>query len=284
MKKYLFIMSAAAAAAALCGCAKEGSLNNDVKSDSKVFVCTIENDDATKTRLDAANKVKWEGDDRIRINGVDYKISTMSEDSTTATFIKYSDADPDPVGSTYYAFYANSKTDKTTYNAENHSYTLLSDYTFNGSNKLRMPMYAEGTSSSYEFSFKNICGVVRLQLNQDCGLKSVNSITVSSDKQLNGEFTYTKESGLSFLGSATDDNKKININFKSARELGAKELTTFSIPVPPAEHNLSVRVSDGDIVKYMTMTSAYTFSRNTLYKLSGAKLKTYTGGSLSDAI
>lgn len=100
MKKYFFAMLTMAAA--LCGCSEEEMLTNDVPQtgggetnevvEPMVFTATMEGAPETRATYDGTYKcASWEVDDRISINGFDYKANNAG---TSTTFSKVASAAP----------------------------------------------------------------------------------------------------------------------------------------------------------------------------------------------
>lgn len=100
MKKYFFAMLTMAAA--LCGCSEEEMLTNDVPQtgggetnevvETMVFTATMEGAPETRATYDGTYKcASWEVDDRISINGFDYKANNAG---TSTTFSKVASAAP----------------------------------------------------------------------------------------------------------------------------------------------------------------------------------------------
>lgn len=100
MKKYFFAMLTMAAA--LCGCSEKeilteeppqagGAGTNEV-AETMVFTATMEGAPETKATYDGTYKcASWEVDDRISINGFDYKAKNAG---TSTTFSKVASATP----------------------------------------------------------------------------------------------------------------------------------------------------------------------------------------------
>lgn len=100
MKKYFFAMLTVAAA--LCGCSEDELLTNEVPQtggagtnevvEPMVFTATMEGAPETKATYDGTYKcASWEVDDRININGFDYKAKNAG---TSTTFSKVASAEP----------------------------------------------------------------------------------------------------------------------------------------------------------------------------------------------
>ncbi len=264
MKKTILSIAFIAAAIFAASCQKESLQENTATEGSaSVFTATIETGASTKTTVERVDgteviyKTKWESTDQISINGVTYTAIPDGTDATKATFAKDSGNDPTGTFKAYFpaTMYSDSKA------------TLPASYSY-ADGKYNMPMYAESTTTS--LSFKNLCGVLAITV-KGTDFTSVNSIEVSSDTQMNGEFTATAEGVLSFASvTLTDALKKVNLSFASAKSIASDGSATFYIPVPAATHNpLTIKVSDGTTTKTMVTqkSGGVPVARNTVYPI-----------------
>ena len=132
-----------------------------------------------------------------------------------------------------------------------------------------MPMYAESDNTT--LSFKNLCGVLAITVSGS-DFTSVEKIEVSSDKQMNGDFTATADGVLTFASNTlTDDNKKVALEFTSAKTIASNGSATFYIPVPANTHNtLTIKVTGGSTTKTMVTEKpgGVAVARNTVYPIA----------------
>ena len=252
MKKYIFI--ALAAIAALSSCAKESLVSNDENGkEAQVFTATMEDGITTKVTFDATNKCAlWEVGDAISIDGHTYSAEQAGASSTFTG--------SGATESTHHAYFP-----ANLYNGG--TPTLPAELAY-AEGKFNMPMYAE--SSSLDLSFKNLCGVLAITVNGS-DFTSVSSIEVSSDKQMNGEFTATADGVLTFASTTlTDALKRVTLTFASAKAIAWDGSATFYIPVPAGTHNpLTIDISNGTITKTMVTkkSGGVTVERNKVYSI-----------------
>ena len=267
MKKTILSIAVIAAAVFTASCQKENLQGNTAsEGNASVFTATIENGADTKTtveRIDgnpAIYKTYWESTDQISIDGSIYTATPDDTDKTKATFNKTSGADPTAPFHAYFPadMYSDSKA------------TLPKTYAYTDG-KYNMPMYAE--SSTMDLSFRNLCGVLAITVKGE-DFTSVSSIEVSSDKQMNGEFTATADGTLTFKTEGvtlTDDNKKVALEFTSAKTIASNGSATFYIPVPANTHNpLTIKVTGGSTTKTMVTKKpgGVAVARNTVYPIA----------------
>jgi len=263
MKKLLLAIAVLVGVFATTSCQKE-ELQNGSEESVLQFSASIEPGASTKTTVEKVDgttvtyKTKWEATDCIKIEGATYQATPNSTDATMAAFTKTSGEDP--TVTPYKAYYPASMSDGTTA-------TLPASYTY-AEGKFNMPMYAESTNN--KLLFKNLCGVLAITV-PSTEISTVSSITVVSDKQMNGAFTADKNGVLTFTtGELTDANKQVTMTFSTAKTI---DNTTFYIPVPAGTHNpLTIIISNGTIARTMVTkkSEGVAVARNTVYPISFA--------------
>ena len=265
MKKTILSIAVIAAAFVAASCQKENLQENTApEGNASIFTATIETGADTKTTVErvtspsVAYKTKWENTDKISINGVTYTATPDATDATKATFTKDSGADPT---GTYNAYFPATMFDGT-------KATLPASYTY-ADGKYNMPMYAQSSTTS--LPFKNLCGVLAITV-KGTDFTSVSSIEVSSDQQMNGDFTATAEGVLSFESKTLEDaDKKVALNFDTAKSIESAGSATFYIPVPAGTHNpLTIKVTGGSTTKTMVTkkSGGVAVARNTVYPIT----------------
>jgi len=235
------------------------------EQNSLQFTASIEEGAVTKTTVEriagttATYKTKWEITDKISINGTVYTASPKT-DSTQANFTKESGNDPT---ATFKAYYPSAMFNGTTA-------TLPATYTYEDG-KYNMPMYAQSNTTALEF--KNLCGILAITVPR-AQITSVCSITVLSDKQMNGAFTATSEGVLTFESKTlTAADKKVALTFSEAKTIKSDSSVTFYIPVPAGTHNpLTINVSSDSRMKTMVTkkSGGVTVARNKVYPITFA--------------
>lgn len=253
MKKYFYM--AVAAIAALSSCSSDDIIQNEGSQNENgvtTFTATIEGENTRATLVDKTPN--WEVGDVISIDGHDYRADAAGA-STTLT-------GEGAVETTHHAYFPASL-----YNGG--TPTLPASYQYEDG-KFNMPMYAESTTTS--LSFKNICGVLAITVPQS-EMTSVQSIVVSSDKQMNGEISSITAEGVLTFATATpltDANKKVTLTATSPIDIPA-EGKTFYVPVPAATHNpLTITISDGTVTKALITkkSGGVEVARNNIYSIT----------------
>lgn len=136
--------------------------------------------------------------------------------------------------------------------------------------RFNMPMYAQSNTS--ELNFKNLCGVLKISVN-NVQFSKVQSIRVSSaNKALSGKFTVDSNNS-AVLTNASAIANNITIMYTEAVPT-TEEGTSFYIPVPAQTYrNLKIEVSS-DGISYKPLTTAdnvdVTVERNKIYPIQFA--------------
>lgn len=238
MKKIIFYFSFLAAVLSVFSCQKE---INTVDKDRIVFTANIDNNLETKTTLSNDRKVFWVDNDQISINGIAFN-ATPKSDQSKADFTKVSGEDPT---GPFYAYYPSSLFDGI-------EAILPATVSYSPTHPFsNTPMYAESETNT--LSFKNICAVLAITVNNAI-FPSLKSIKVSSsNRALSGAFTVS-EGTTAVLADATAATKTITLNCENAVTT-ASEGTVFYIAIPAQTYkNLKIELSaDGsNYTKSMT--------------------------------
>ena len=170
MKKFLSIIIAISAG--LCiSCSKDDVAGNQKKIE---FKATTE--PATKTALDG-NKVVWQNGDQITIVDAASNVGVYSTTSTTSHADFTFESGTEATTPDYKAYYP-----ATLYNSG--TPTLPASQNYVEGNISGSPMYAE--SSTETLAFKNICGIIRLNVSTTQTGKKVRKIVLSADQGMSG--------------------------------------------------------------------------------------------------
>ena len=170
MKKFLSIIIAISAG--LCiSCSKDDVAGNQKKIE---FKATTE--PATKTALDG-NKVVWQNGDLITIVDAASNVGVYSTTSTTSHADFTFESGTEATTPDYKAYYP-----ATLYNSG--TPTLPASQNYVEGNISGSPMYAE--SSTETLAFKNICGIIRLNVSTTQTGKKVRKIVLSADQGMSG--------------------------------------------------------------------------------------------------
>lgn len=132
--------------------------------------------------------------------------------------------------------------------------------------KFNMPMYA--SSETTDLQFKNLCGVLKITVNDE-DLASVKSITVSSANcATSGAFTVNAENAAE-LSNPSDASKSVTVTYNTAVETDA-EGKVFYVPIPAQTYQeLKIKISDGTNSKFMVTKSDadIVVERNRIYPI-----------------
>jgi len=221
-------------------------------SGSDVFIATIEN--GTKTTLSPNNEVFWIDNDQISVNGVVFNATVDATNKSIATFTKANQGGANPVP-TYRAYYPASLFSGT----GNPSLPVSQEYS--STNILQAtPMFAQSEVNA--LAFKNICGLLKITVPIT---KTVNSIEVSSDKVMTGEFTVGSNYIIQMEDDPTPENKVVTLTCGNTWITG----TDFFVAVPPQTYGfikITLNTAGGPISK-QTTASSVTINRNKIYSV-----------------
>ena len=173
MKK-LFAIIIAISAGLSVSCSKDDVAVNQKKV---AFKATAE--PATKIILDG-NKVVWQSGDQITIVDAASNVGVYSTTSTTSHADFTFESGTEATTPDYKAYYP-----VTMYNSG--TPTLPATQNYVEGNISGSPMYAE--SSTETLAFKNICGIVRLNVSSSQIGKKVRKIILSADQGMSGAIT-----------------------------------------------------------------------------------------------
>ena len=251
-----------------------------------VFSATTEG--ATKTVLSedgGAYHVLWAIGDIINVNGTNLTLQTEDQPAGYGPGEKkgnFAGSKPLAAGSSpkYKAIYPNTLRDKYGY------FNLPGEQPYLAGGVAAFPMYSESDDES--FSFKNLCGVVQLNLK---GEKSVSTISLvdkdpSEPKPMSGRFTVTEDAAV--LTAGTNGTALV---CATPVALNTESFTSFFITVPAATYGklrIIIEASDGTVCT-LNSKSAITITRSQItpinisspnFKDEAAKI-TYTTSNTS---
>ena len=162
------------------------------------FTATTESP-ATKTTLTGNDtegySMVWQSGDRILIADNAGHAGEYTTESTTekGDFAFVSGAGTEAVTAPYRAWYP-----AILYNDGTPALPLVQHYTTN--NIAESPMYASGSSASLEF--KNLCGIIRLNISTTNSNVKVKSVKLSADQGMSGTFTISNDAAVISSGTA----------------------------------------------------------------------------------
>lgn len=250
MKRSLIILTAAVAL--LAGC-QMSEIVPGVSRESKVFTATIE-DGATRAALLAEGDlyhVAWNLNDKILINGEYPYYSTVGEVTTTYFVLDTVGRDPADIPvAPYKAIYP--------INASR-GLPGVQNYVPNGTEFI--PMYAE--SSDENLLFKNLVGLLKLNIKTgETGIK-VKSVVVTADQPLSGTFKVENSTAV-----IEEGQKSVTLNCGEGVAIGADPVP-FIISVPAGTYTgmtVKVYTTDGKVASVKMKSSAsVTIERSKVY-------------------
>lgn len=230
------------------------------EKEATVFTATTENP-STKTSLSGDDtegyQVNWQSGDQITIvdgaGHVGNYTTTSTESSGEFTFVSGSGSEAtDP---TYQAYYPS-----TIY--QDGTPTLPAVQTYVAGNIHESPMYAESGTPS--FQFKNLCGIIRLQVTTKQEGVKVRKILLSADEGMSGPYSLMGDMAVvSGTGGVTLDCGESGV-----------DLTTTAVPfhfsVPQGSYNslkITIETTDG-LSQTKTANKAITVGRSQITDIS----------------
>ena len=205
-----------------------------------VFTATTETAAATKTALSqngAAYDVLWQNGDEITIVDGAANVGVYSTTSTTTsgTFSHKSGA----VAATpnYTAYYPASM-----YNGGTPTLPDIQVYT--PDNIAEAPMYA--TSSTSNLEFKNLCGILRLNITTSMSSQKVRSIGLLAGQKLSGVFSIENDAAV--ITSSRDIDRYVTLDCGEEGVDISSTPTSFYFAIPPGEYTglmISVYTTEG---------------------------------------
>lgn len=261
MKKDLYLLVALMTLVSffsLVACQKEG--------DGKIlFTATIETPSIqSKTSITNTGVMTWLNGDQIAVfdNGgsgvVSHLTATPTGNHKTADFTLVSGYE-EPSDGPYYAIYPASIA--TAYN----TITLPTEYTYDDS-RFDAPMYAYSTNN--KLVFKNLCGVMQLNLTTN---KSINSIVITTDQAITGEFCLDYNGGSPNMITTQNNSNTLTINFDNSVDCsGTGQSFYVYLPIGNySEMSITFYTTDASYcTKSLQSGQTFIVGRNTLNPLN----------------
>ena len=282
MKKLLFsalILSLAIA------CQEMDSAMEPAVSGNELYA-SIESVDATKTSMDQFNNILWsEGDEIIGFMqttlGTKYLLDDEYIGSTTGGFVKAAgtgDKDRLETGQyiehnvLMYPYSSGTKCLKNDSETPAKSYRLTIDlpetqsYQENSFGKGSFPMTA--VSADNQFTFRNICGGVKLRLKGSASIKSI-TLEGLSEEGLSGKADVTAyvDGSAPAITMAASANTSVTLDCNEGVQLHEDLPVTFIITVPPVEFSSGMKITINDTdgsSKTLTNTASNKVKRSCL--------------------
>lgn len=252
-----------AAATVLVSCKKD-NLGADAVENEGSTVSAVIDDDNSKTTLDGA-KVLWTSGDVISINGSKYNAKPNSTDARTAKFTLVA-REKAPTTAPFRAFYPTSAN-------MTGNFLLQSTQNYSTNNKISNvnPMYAVSDNLNDIFHFKNVCGLLTLDLK---GVGTVSSITISANEYLAGLLTdiAISDDGELTYSAIKDDgyyaSKSVTLGCGELGTLDKETARRFYIALPEGDFT-GVQITITTDLGTMTIPATKTVSikKNNIYHL-----------------
>ena len=259
MKKHFYLtatLMSIVALFSLASCQKEESTK--VLFSGSIEKATVD----SKTSINIANKtgtVKWESGDQVAIydQGASYTLEAIpTSDNTTADFT----GDATPSGGPYYAIYpAGIATGSA-------SITLPAEQNCTDGTHFTAPMYAYSSTSN--LMFKNLCGV--LQLNLPAMNKTIASIELTTpNNNICGDFAIDYNGGDPQLNCTANGGHKLTLNC-GKQGMDCSNGLTFYIYLPADDYtNMTFAIEATDrsccLKHFEDADNPITIVRNTYY-------------------
>ena len=250
---------AAIAAIALTACQQELNIDENKPETPAVFTATTESS-TTKTALSAnggSYDVLWQNGDQITIvdaaatpNVAVYQTASTTTQGSFSYVSGTAVSTPD-----YKAWYP-----ATLYNAGTLTLPATQEYT--AGNIKNSPMYAE--SSTESLSFKNICGIIRLNISTTIEGKKVRRIVLTATEGMSGAISNAATLASKSYIAAVSGTDGITLDCGESGVAITTTPTAFHFAVPQNTYtslNITVITTDGD-VQVRTSKSGIAVSRS----------------------
>ena len=252
-----FFVFAVLAAISLCACQQALEIEDDKTGEAVVFTATTESS-ATKTALcenGGSYDVVWSSGDQITIVDATTKVGvyTTTSTATRADFTKESgdDAETAPFKAWYPASVYNDGTP-----------ALPEVQTYAEGNISGSPMYAESSTTSLEF--KNLVGIIRLNISTTQGGKSVRRIELSANEGMSGAIANAATLASSGYAATVAGTAGVTLDCGESGVAIGSEATAFHIAVPANTYtslSITVVTTDG-LSQTRTANTGITVSRS----------------------
>jgi hypothetical protein len=278
------IIFAALAAFALTSCQQDITFEEN-KPEGLVFTATTEIP-ATKTELDGSLNVIWQAGDQIGIisnsNPGIYETETGGSTKASFSFKELTEATTAP----FYAFYPTSLFTTSTF-------VLPATQSYVAGNISGNPMYAE--SSTTNLSFKNLCGIIKLNISTTQTGKKVRKIVLSADQGMSGEISNAATLGtdptaaVSGTAGVTLDCGTEGVAIGSTTipfyiAVPANTYSNLKIMVITTDDEFQTRTAKSDIVVGRSSITDITLGFNNLSAISNLVHYWPFNGNLNDAV
>lgn len=247
--KRIFIF-AAMAAISLTACQQELNIDENKPETHAVFTATTESSN-TKTALSQNGEnydVLWQNEDQITVVDAAANVGVYQTASTTTQGSFSHVSGTAATTPSYKAWYP-----ATLYNAGTPTLPATQEYT--AGNIKESPMYAE--SSTESLSFKNICGIIRLNISTTQSGKKVRRIILSATQPMSGAISNAATLASDSYIAAVSGTAGVTLDCGESGVAIGTEATAFHFAVPANTFTglkITVITTDGDL---QTRTAQY---------------------------
>ena len=233
----------------LTSCKKENTLGNGTQFRATVEDCTSLNG---KTALDGFN-LNWVAGDQIAIYGTAGAGIYSATPQTPATVAVFDNVSGSTGDGPFRAFYPSTLT------TDGVNITLPTTQTYVEGSINEFPMYAE--SSNDQLTFKNLCGVLALNLTK--ANINISSITITANSAVNGTFAVDNTTGTPILSDGNGTNT-VTLNCATAQSISSGKVFYIALPATQVL-GISLYTDDGRVCeKVVKSTVQLTIDRNTI--------------------
>ena len=233
----------------LTSCKKENTLGNGTQFRATVEDCTSQNG---KTALDGFN-LNWVAGDQIAIYGTSGPGIYSATPQTPATVAVFDNVSGETGDGPFRAFYPSTLT------TDGVNITLPTTQTYVEGSINEFPMYAE--SSNDQLTFKNLCGVLALNLTK--ANINISSITITANSAVNGTFAVDNTTGTPILSDGNGTNT-VTLNCATAQSISSGKVFYIALPATQVL-GISLYTDDGRVCeKVVKSTVQLTIDRNTI--------------------
>lgn len=240
--KRIFIF-AAMAAISLTACQQELNIDENKPETHAVFTATTESSN-TKTALSQNGEnydVLWQNEDQITVVDAAANVGVYQTASTTTQGSFSHVSGTAATTPSYKAWYP-----ATLYNAGTPTLPATQEYT--AGNIKESPMYAE--SSTESLSFKNICGIIRLNISTTQSGKKVRRIILSATQPMSGAISNAATLASDSYIAAVSGTAGVTLDCGESGVAIGTEATAFHFAVPANTFTglkITVITTDGDL-------------------------------------
>lgn len=237
----------------MTGCVKE-----ELEDCSGTFTCNVEDMSLTRTYLNADNKILWDKNDVIAVfegnsNASTYKVNSYSAGKPSADFTKTANSAAGTAIGANVALYPYSESLKCSalsngsFKISGFNLPSVQNYDSDGFGAGMFPMAAVSPIGDNNLAFKNICGVLKLQLKGSAEIKRI-IVKGNGGEMLSGPAEITVSSnGSPEVKMLSGASGEVALDCGSAGvQLSKDNPSSFWIVLPPVEFSkgFSITVID----------------------------------------